>query len=185
MYKSYVIISYAWIFYMNPEKPNQNQLDNSGSVRVGSKEKYVFFWKCGSLFASETQPKSVWVLWEPKYPKCLCKLYIFVYFGYFFAVHIFLSFGLNFRLQFWISSKKSNFKNIFGYSNKILSIFWFLGSDFKYNFKSFEYFLIFRYLFRFWIFFCVSSIFMFIEFYLSPKYLNGSIPVTYKKITYI
>ena len=37
MYKSYVIFSYAWVFYMDPAKPNQNQFEHIGLHRVQRK----------------------------------------------------------------------------------------------------------------------------------------------------
>ena len=60
----------------------------SARFRFGSLEP-VLMPRPRSMFASETYPKPVW---EPKYPKCLCILDIFVYFGYVFGIHIFFEF---------------------------------------------------------------------------------------------
>ena len=61
----------------------------------GSEKNTYFFQKFGSFLASGTYPKPIW---KQKYPKCLCILDIFVYFGYVFGIHIFLSFWFEFAV---------------------------------------------------------------------------------------
>ena len=109
LYKSYVILSYAWTFYMDHE----TKINSKILVHICPDKNTYFIWKCGSLFAPETYPKPVW---EPKYPKCLCILEIFVYFGYVFGIHIFLSFWFEFPVIVWILNIYFwVFRNNFGY----------------------------------------------------------------------
>ena len=124
------------------QKPNQNQLENTGSRRVQRKIR-ICFWKYGSLLASETCLGAK----VPKmfvYIRYICVFWICFWYTYIFEFLVWIcgySFGFRVKIQilkiyFWV------FRYNFGY-------FLVPRSDFEYNFKSFEYFLIFGYLFRF------------------------------------
>ena len=183
MYKSYVILSYAWVFYMDPEKANQNQLENSGSVCVGSREKYVFFFGnvglCSRLrptrnpFGSQsTQNICVNYIYL-----CILDIFlVYIYFwvlvwnsGYSFGFRVknqILKIYLGIQIKFWV---------LFCFSGQIsstilglLSIFWFLGICLEFG-----------YFFVFWVYLCLSSFIWVLNIWTDPY------PLHTKKITYI
>ena len=155
---------------MDPKKPNQNQLENTGSRRVQRKMR---------IFLEMRVSVRVWDLPEtrlgakvPKmfvYIRYICVFWICFWYTYIFEFFVWISgysFGFRVKIQilkiyFWV------LKYNFGY-------FLVPQTDFEYNFRYFEYFLIFGYLFRFWIFFvfrvflCLSSFIWVLNIWTDP-----------------
>ena len=122
-----------------PKKPNQNQLENTGSRRVQRKIRiFLEMWViCSRLRPTRNRlgarvPKMfVYIIY-------ICVFWICFWYTYIFEFLVWISgysFGFRVKIQilkiyFWV------FRYNFGY-------FLVPQSDFKYNFRSFEYFLIF------------------------------------------